>query len=175
MKKYLHIVVLLLTAACTPHIQPPQPAFSQVDSVYTEADIRTYGDYYNSGHQVYVVDLLSNGLDYDSAGYIIGSGCNLYLSDIFVRKDDSICLPVGTYHMDSTAQNMTFLRGMYFEDNITGTYLLEIKENQIQRITLFYGGKMTIDYEDGDTIFDFHLYTKDSVLYHATYHGYASQ
>jgi hypothetical protein len=76
--------------------------------------------------------------------------------------------------MDSTAQDMSFLRGLYFESNgITGSYLLEIKESQIQRITLFTAGEMTIDYKDGDTIMAFTLYTADSIRYNASYIGYS--
>lgn len=174
MKKHLlYIVIILLASACRPDNTPTTPTIVQADSVYTESKIQTYGDYYNSGHQVYTIDLLSDGLDFDSAGYIIGSGYNLYLSDIFAPQDCT-SLPAGTYTMDSTAKEMTFLRGMYFEDNVTGTYLLDIKESQIQRIILFSGGTMTVNYMDGDTILTFNLYLSDSTLYRASYTGYAN-
>lgn len=73
--------------------------------------------------------------------------------------------------MDSVAKDMTFLRGMDFEGSITGTYLLHISENKIQRITLFTGGSMDVAYLEDEILLDFKLYTADSTLYHATYQG----
>ena len=147
--------------------RPTQP----IDTTYIVADFRKHGDFHNSGHQVYAIDLLSNGLEYDSVFHIYGSGCNLYLSDIFAHKDSTTRLPAGTYLMDSTAQEMTFLCAMDFDGNITGTYLLTISEDQIQRILMFTGGNMNVTYNDDNVVLDFNLYTKDSTYYHATYTG----
>ena len=80
----------------------------------------------------------------------------------------------GHYEMDSVATEMTFLRGMNFEGNITGTYLLHINENQIQKTVLFTGGGMDIEYLENDILLDILLYTADSTLYHATYQGPAT-
>ena len=175
MKAYFYITILVLVSACVPQNKPTTPTHIQVDSVYTIADLRSYGDYYHSGHQVYALDLLSEGLEYDSAGYIIGSGCNLYLSDIFTHKDSTAGLPAGIYRMDSTAKEGCFLRGMEFESNITGTYLLVLKENKIQKILLFKSGTMTLNYTHGDTLLNFDLYTADSTHYRATYKGLSQQ
>jgi hypothetical protein len=172
MKTYLYIALVLLTIACTPKNDPTMPNTTvPADRVYTTADFRTYGDYYKSGHQLYAIDLLSQGLTYDSTWHITGSGCNLYLSDVFAHLDSTARLPQGTYHMDSITAEMTFLKGMYFEGNVTGTYLLEIQDNQMQRITLFTSGMMTIAYEQQNILLDFTLYTADSVRYRATYTG----
>ena len=54
---------------------------------------------------------------------------------------------------------------------MTGTYLLQIQDGQMQRITLFTGGKMTVDYVEDDMVMDFELYLADSTRYHATYTG----
>ena len=170
MKNYIYILLFLFVVGCTPYNKPtgptPQPIL-KADSVYITADFRQYGDYYNTGHQVYAIDLLSTGLEYDSAFHIFGSGCNLFLSDIFVSDS----LVAGHYKMDSVAKNMTFLRGMNFEGNITGTYLLHISESQIQKIVLFTSGSMDVTYLENDILLDFSLYTADSTLYHATYQG----
>lgn len=171
MKTYLYIALLLLLVACKPQNPSIQSTIVLGDSIYTQADFRSYGDYYNSGYQVYAIDLLSEGLVYDSIWHILGSGSNLFLSDIFVTKDCVDYLPAGIYQMDSVARELCFLRGMYFEGNVTGTYLLEIEEDQMQRITLFSSGTMTIDYEGDDILLDFSLYTEDSLYYHATYIG----
>lgn len=174
MRKHIYIAIVVLAVACQPHNKPSKPSGFQVDSIYTTADFRTYGDYYNSGHQVYAIDLLSEGLAYDSAWQISGTGCNLYLSDVFALKNDTNHLPAGTYTMDSIAKEMSFLRGMSFEGSITGTYLLVIDKDQIQRILLFTGGNMTVDYVEEDIVLDFNLYTEDSTNYHATYNGPAT-
>jgi hypothetical protein len=171
MKNYIYIALLLLVIGCTPHggTNPNKPLpILPVDSVYITADFRKYGDYYHTGHQVYAIDLLSQGLEYDSAYHIYGSGCNLYLSDVFTTCDS---LPAGHYQMDSVAKEGTFLRGMDFEGNITGTYLLQIYEDKIERITSFTSGSMDVDYLDGNILLEYSLYTADSTLYRATYRG----
>lgn len=171
-KVYLYIVIWAVAVACTPPNKPTPPTtIQQIDSIYTESKFCCYSDYYNSGHQVYSVDLLSEGLDYDSAGHIIGTGYNLYLSDIFAPKDSTMRLPAGTYEMDSIAKDMCFLPGLYFEGSVTGAYLLIIQESQIQRIMLLTKGTMTIDYEENDVILDFNLYLADSTRYHCIYVG----
>ena len=73
--------------------------------------------------------------------------------------------------MDSVANEMSFLRGMYFDGDVTGTYLLTIEEDKIQRIMLFVGGTMTIGYVDDHVALDFNLYLADSTRYHARYVG----
>jgi hypothetical protein len=145
----------------------PQPII-KTDTIYITADFRSHNDYYNTGHQVYAIDLLSEGLEYDSVYHIHGTGCNLFLSDIFTLADS---IPAGYYTMDSVAKDMTFLRGMNFEGNITGTYLLQIYEDKIQKIILFTSGSMEVKYIEGDILLDFSLYTVDSTYYHATYQG----
>jgi hypothetical protein len=170
MKHFIHILILVLLVSCDPPNPPtPHTPTLKMDSIYTTADFRSYGDYYNTGLEVFAVDLLSEGLIYDSTFHISGSGCNLYLSDIFVHGDS---LPAGHYQMDSVAREMTFLRGMDFEGNITGTYLLQISKDQIQKIILFHGGSMDVAYtEEGSVHLDFSLYTTDSTCYHAQYTG----
>lgn len=171
MKIYIYILLVALLIACKPGNVPTRPTEQQWDSVYTAADFRHYGDYYQSGHQVYAIDLLSEGLAYDSLWHIHGSGYNLYLSDVFAAMTDTAALPAGTYTMDSVAKEMSFLRGMNFDGSITGSYMLMIEESNIQQIILFTTGSMTVAYEEDDILVDMHLYTADSTYYHAYYTG----
>ena len=169
MRNVIYLLLLLLVASCNPINNPNTPTKPVIaDSVFVCADFRKYGDYYKTGHQVYAIDLLSQGLEYDSLFHIQGSGYNLFLSDIFTTSKS---LPAGHYQMDSVAKDMTFLRGMDFEGSITGTYLLQISQNKIQRLTLFTGGSMDVEYLEDEIRLDFKLYTADSTLYHATYQG----
>ncbi len=175
MKRYLHTflwaALLAITAiSCKPQPSPTKP--QPLDSVYITMDLRMHGDYYGSGHSVYSLDLLSEGLEFDSLGYIVGSGCNLYLSDIFAQADSTLRLPAGQYQMDSIAREKTFLRGMDFEGNVTGTYLLVIEDNQLKRIQLFHTGSMLVNYEEDDVEMTFQLYNADStIVYRATFRG----
>ena len=114
---------------------------------------------------------MSDGLQYDSLGYITGTGYNLYLSDVFTGLADSLGLPAGSYKMDSVAREGTFLRGMDFDGNITGCYLLEISNDQLKRIVLFTSGSMQVAYEGEEIILDLTLYTADSLQYKAMYLG----
>ena len=169
MRNAIYLILLLLVASCNPIYNPNKPSKpSAADSVFVCADFRKHGDYYNTGHQVYAIDLLSKFLEYYSVFHIQGSGYKLFISDIFTT---STSLPAGHYQMDSVAKDMTFLRGMDFEGSITGTYLLQISQNKIQRLTLFTGGSMDVAYLEDDIVLDFKLYTADSTLYHATYQG----
>jgi hypothetical protein len=95
------------------------------------------------------------------------------LSDVFVHGDSVKRLPAGVYEMDTVAREMSFLRGMHFESNVTGSYLLAIEEDKIERIVLFTTGRMRIDYEGEDVVIDLELYTADSARYHAMYQGAA--
>ena len=173
MKAYLYIAILALIVACKPSYIPASSTELQADSIYTKMHLQKYGDYYSSGYQVYAIDLLSEGLECDEEFHISGTGHNLYLSDVFAPKDSTRRMPAGTYYMDSTILDMHFLQGKDFEGSITGTYLLYIQNNQLQGITLFSSGKMTVEYIGKDILLDFDLYTKDSIRYHATYQGAA--
>ena len=166
----LSLLLTILAISCKPQPTPSKP--QPLDSVYTTMDLRLHGDYYESGHSVYSLDLLSEGLAFDSLGYIVGTGCNLYLSDIFVHIDSTLRLPAGEYLMDSTAREMRFLPGMDFEGNVTGTYLLVIEDNQLKRIQLFETGSMQVEYDEDDVEMSFLLYSADSTMvYRATYNG----
>ena len=165
MKQLYYIILMLLLVGCIPHNNPNNPTGLQVDSVFTSAKIQWHGDYYNSGHQVFSLDLLSEGLSFDSTQKIVGTGYNLYFSDIFLEKNDTL-LQTGIYRMDTTAQAFSFLPYMYFEGNITGCYLLEIEDGRAKRIIGFTGGEIELlDVEQMHM--DIRLYTEDKKLYHA--------
>lgn len=86
-----------------------------------------YGKAYDSvPHNVFALDLYSDGLSLDSTRRIVGTGTNLYISDIFLA--DSL-LAVGAYHSDTTAATHTFLLGQDFEGTPTGIYLFSVVES----------------------------------------------
>lgn len=177
MKRVKYIFpILILFASCNHNNNKDEPAFDKLmneyDSTYVIADIQRHDQFYPLlKRQVFSLDLLSNGLSFDSTNHIVGTGCNLYISDIFLPLSDT-CLQIGTYQMDTTATDYTFLPYMNFEGEITGCYLLDIQANKIQRIIGFTAGQMQLKYiGENDIHIDILLYTADSTRYHATYQG----
>lgn len=173
--KYL-LPFLVLLVACDPSSHRDEPTadkmMTEYDSVYTIVDVQWHKQYFPLlERQVFSLDLLSEGLVFDSTNLIVGTGCNLCISDIFLPITDTR-LQAGTYFMDTTAADYTFLPYMYFEGPTSGCYLLDIKDSQLQRIIGFTAGEMRLEYIDDENIrIDFLLYTADSTRYHAIYEG----
>lgn len=167
---HLLILLLLLSSCQSPYGPTARPVW-QYDSVYLLADIQWHKQYYPLlDKQVFSIDLLSNGLYFDSTR-ILGTGLNLCFSDVFLPLTDSV-LPAGIYHMDTTAVSNTFLPYLYFDkDHLTGCYLLDISDNQIQRLIGFTAGSFKLTYHGDDILLDISLYTADSTHYHAIYQG----
>ena len=172
-KEYILLLLLILVAGCRYQSNRPDvDNIVQYDSIYVIADMQWHKQYYPLlDRQVFSIDLLSEGLAFDSAYHITGSGVNLYFSDIFMSMIDS-ALREGTYRMDTTTAAQTFLPYQYFEGgNITGCYMLDIEESKIQRIIGFTAGEFTLTSLGEDIRMDILLYTEDSTRYHAIYQG----
>lgn len=168
-------ILLLTVAMASCHPLPDGSDIDnivQYDSVYVTADIQWHKQYYPQlDRQVFSIDLLSAGLSFDSTHHIVGTGMNLYFSDIFMPISERKLLE-GTYCMDTTTNAQTFLPYQYFEGgNITGCYMLDISENKIQRIVGFTNGEFTITSLGEDIHMDISLYSADSTHYHAIYQG----
>lgn len=176
-KFILLALVLLFFAAChsNGNNSDIEHSLSSCDSVFIEADLQWHQQYYPGlDYQVFSLDLLSNGLAFDSAYHISGTGYNLYLSDVFLPSHVST-LQDGTYRMDTTAQPYTFLPYLDFEGEITGTYLLDINTDKIRRIIGFTDGEMTVQHDEDLICLDIILYidSTHTECYHATYRGAA--
>ena len=177
MMKQLQIIlsVLFLLSACDPYnhgtITNGTNTLTEYDSVYTIIDVQWHKQYYPLlDKQVFSIDLLTDGLAFDSAHHIVGSGLNLYFSDIFLPLD-KVVLQDGVYRMDSTANANTFLPYKYFEGNVTGCYLLDIQDSNIKTIIGFSAGEFKITSIDDDMHMEISLYLEDSTCYRATYQG----
>lgn len=167
--KYIFPLMAVLTA-CRPTPRPDDITMPY-DSVYVIADIQWHKQYYPLlDKQVFSMDLLTDGLAFDSTNRIVGTGMNLYFSDIFLPLTDTI-LQEGVYHMDSTAEAFTFLPYMHFEGNITGSYMLDIQQSQLKHIIGFTAGEFKLTSLGEDIRMDISLYTADSTHYRATYQG----
>ena len=133
MKRLIYLLPILL-AACSAKQNPVKPTVLVTD--LTQGTITYYGEYYKGLPQnVVSLDLYSAGISFDDKGYVQGSGTNLYISDVFIPQSDTI-LTEGIYQCDTTGTERTFLPGMDFENNPTGTYILRIEDAQIAGLML---------------------------------------
>jgi hypothetical protein len=148
MKRTLYISICLFLAACTAKHNPVKPTILETE--LNQGIVAFYGPYYKGlAQNVASLDLYSKDITFDSLGYIQGNGTNLYVSDIFLPLSDTI-LSEGIYQCDTTGKTKTFLPGMDFEGNPTGTYLLQIQEATISKIILCSDSSFVYS-QDGDT------------------------
>ncbi len=173
MKRILYIIGLLvcLVACQTNHNPAVKPLESE--TVLDKGRCIFYGDYYAEegiAHHVVDMDLLSAKLSYDSLGRIVGTGTNLYFSDIFIHTTDTL-IPAGVYTADTTAAVGTFLPGMDYEGGVSGAYLLDIVDNAVMKIILIEKGTFTLRYEGATTHIEFDLTTANGQAYKGTFDG----
>lgn len=163
------IAVIVLMMAC----RPAPSVYRGLPSTYATAYQRAYGHCYDSiPHAVVSLDLYSQGLELNENNVIVGTGYNLYLSDIFVP--DSL-LAEGEYTSPIANQSpilpFTFLEGKDFEGYPTGTYILNIENDKIKQIQLVDSGNMI--YRNDSLLFT--LYYKNSyggkATYRCSFHG----
>jgi hypothetical protein len=167
MRKFLYILPLLFLA-CTAKKSSEQPEVLQ--SELTQGTITCYGAYYKGlERNVVSLDLYSKDISFDSLGYVQGSGTNLYLSDIFLPLTDTVPA-AGTYKCDTTAAVNTFLPGMDFEGNPTGTYLLKIDDAKISSIILCSDSSFVVSQTGDITDIQFNLIS-DKKQYKLHFHG----
>ncbi len=112
-------------AACSGGNSPVQRETAAIDTVFTQARIRSYGRYYK-GLELKVVslDLYSEGLrpQPDSTH---NSGTSLRFSDIFIDTTDTR-LPEAMYVIDSVPALHSALPALYFDGQLTGACLLQV-------------------------------------------------
>ncbi len=173
MKRTIYILGLLLClVGCEkPHNEAENPTKSETQ--LDKGRCVFYGDYYAEegiAHNVVDMDLLSANLSYDSVGRIVGTGTNLYFSDIFLHATDTLIL-AGVYTADTTAAVGTFLPGMDYEGGVSGAYLLHIVDNAVTKIILIEKGTFTLRYEGKKTHVDFDLVTTEGQAYKGTFDG----
>jgi hypothetical protein len=133
--------------------------YQSLDTVLTSGRLEYYGQYYKKegiDYDVVSLDLYSKGLGLNDEGVMEGVGTNLYISDIFVPnawlekdKPQSV-LPEGTYESDSTANLMHFLRGLDYDGNYGGSYVLLMGEKNYEVLPITIA-TMTVSYI-GDTL-----------------------
>ena len=135
------ILCALLLVACHPY---NPSSYRGLPKEYSAAYIQTHGHCYDSILLAVVsLDLYSEGLELNEDHHIVGTGYNLYFSDLFVP--DSL-LEEGVYQSLTTRpytpDSLTFLPGMDFEGYPYGTYILNIENDQVKQIQLVDSGNI---------------------------------
>lgn len=167
-KSARQLVCMLCMAAAlagceTPQVRPSEP--QNRDTVMTKAHIRYYGQHYPNIHcNVLSVDMLSEGLAFDSLFHITGSGTNLYLSDVFVPLSDSM-LTSGIYTIDTTGAAMTIVPAVDCRPGLTGAYLLRIVNSSVRDTLLFTRGEMTVTQWADSIAMEWEFYTESGTAY----------
>ncbi|MBQ7448778.1 MAG: hypothetical protein IJS73_03110 [Paludibacteraceae bacterium] len=168
---FLIVIVAVLFSACKKK-GGNTPAQNVLPKEYTTAIVQNYGSFYKDEgfeHQVFTLDLYSKGISFDSLGYLHGSGYNLYFSDIFLPEKSMLLDTV--YTIDSIPKIATFLKGMDFEGNYTGAYLLSIVDGQLDGISLVTDGSFAIETANDSILMSFNVVVGEKTKYAATYKG----
>lgn len=159
-KFYYWLLLILPAISLTGCYTPRSPIHYQaLDTLLTSGRLEYYGAFYEAegiGYDVVSLDLYSKGLGLNDKGVMEGVGTNLYISDIFLStatpsaKTASDYLPADLYVSDSVAMLTHFLRGLDYDGNYGGSYVLLMGESgyKVYPIT---EGEMTVHYI-GDTL-----------------------
>ena len=142
--------VVMSLMACRPY--SPVRVYQNLDTLLTSGRVEAYGAFYapeGISYPVFSLDLYGQGIGLNDKGAIEGKGTNLYLSDIFVPEGETR-LVAGTYSADSVAKPMIFLRGMNYDGNYGGSYVLLVGESSYT-VHLIHSAEMQVAYS-GDTL-----------------------
>lgn len=146
----LSLCLAVCFGACRPYNTPH--VYQNLDTLLTSGRVEAYGAFYapeGIDYPVFSLDLYGTGVGLNDKGAIEGTGTNLYLSDIFVPVGLD-ALPEGIYRCDSLAKEYTFLRGMNYDGNYGGSYVLLIGESSYT-VYLIVSAEMQLSYI-GDTM-----------------------
>lgn len=148
MKNRILYIAIILLAACTSKNTPSKP--DTIASEMTYGKLICYGQYYDSIKcNVLSLDLYSDGLTLDSTDHMVGSGTNLYLSDIFIPLTDTTLMD-GTYKCAKTPEPKTFYPGVDFDGTPTGTYILQVANAKVSQIIICSDSTFVVS-TNGDT------------------------
>lgn len=172
MKRYCYLLILLLLC-CTQCKEKNTPTEKKQESYYDKGQVVFYGSYYAAEgilQNVLSLDIYSKGLSLDSAGYMVGSGVNLYLSDIFLPSKDTF-LVATSYMSDTTGNAYTFLPGINYDGQISGAYLLTITDGSLVSAELFEEGSFTLTQKKDSVSIAFLLKKESGKNYAAEFSG----
>ncbi len=172
MKRYLYLIPILLLCF-TQCKETVTNTASKQETFYDKGQAVFYGDYYQAEgiqHNVLSLDIYSPNLSLDSTNHIVGTGVNIYLSDIFLPTTDTF-LVATTYTADTTTADYTFLPGMNYDGQISGAYILNITDGSLVSAELFQEGTFNLTQKGDSTFIEFLLTKESGKKYAAEFRG----
>lgn len=159
MKQRLHhyialmLVIIGMMACSGTQTKPHLNNSVNMDMPFTQAYAIYYGPFYEDiGIESHVFEMAfyTEGLAIDSAGYLVGTGYHLYVTDLFAVTSDSIP-PQGSYHIDSInyGNPFTMMPGKRMGDFSTGVELTQVGNEYIST-HLMTDGTLQLQWQ-GDT------------------------
>ncbi|HCS88253.1 MAG TPA: hypothetical protein DIW30_07660 [Bacteroidales bacterium] len=173
MKNTIRCVLLLVSLCFMQCREPATTTTAQRESHYDKGQVMFYGAYYAEEgveQNVVALDMYSKGLSLDSAGYMVGTGVNLYISDIFLPKQDTFLVET-TYVADTTGNEFTFLPGVNYEGQISGVYVLQVTDGALSSAELFSEGSFKVVSKEDSVFIEFLLQNEAGKKYAADFKG----
>ncbi len=172
MKKHtLYILVLLIIfSGCKKTSSVSNTAVA--DNSLTHGYALFYGDHYNYidiTENVVGLSLFSKFLSTDSAGYYVGNGTRLVVTDIFTSPSDTL-LPQGGYTANDNHSPMTFLKSKSYEGNRVGAYIVIVGATGYTTETLT-DGAFELQYKRDTVIITFDFKRENGTSYQPVYKG----
>lgn len=164
----LYIWIILGMIAC----RPAPSAYRGLPATYATAYEQIHGHCYDSvPYAVISLDLYSAGLELNKDKRIVGTGYNLFLSDIFVPDSLLETGEYGSLPQSADPIPFSFMPGRDFEGYPIGTYILNIEEDQVKSIQLVDSGSFA--YRNDSLLFT--LYYRNTyggkATYRCSFHG----
>ena len=134
-----------------------------------------YYDYLGIDAHVFELDLYTEGLGIDSTGQYVGSGQNLYMTDIFSLGNDSL-LAEGIYSIDTLYQYTpgSILGGESYGDIPGGAQLINVSSTGIS-YDYIRSGTMEIKYRNDSILIHFKLLTQQELQIESQFNGILPQ
>ncbi len=154
----------------TPNVTLRQP-FTAGYAVY----YGTYYDYLSIDAHVFELDLYTEGLGIDSTGQYVGTGQNLYMTDIFSLGCDSL-LTEGIYTVDTLYQYTagSILGGESYGGIPGGAQLINVSSTGIS-YDYIKSGTMEVKYRNDSVFIAFKLQTQQELQIESQFNGILPQ
>ena len=135
----------------------------------------TYYDYLGIDAHVFELDLYTEGLGLDSTGQYVGTGQNLYMTDIFSLGCDSL-LTEGIYTVDTLYQYTagSILGGESYGGIPGGAQLINVSSTGIS-YDYVRSGTMEVKYRNDSILINFKLQTQQGTQIENQYTGILPQ
>lgn len=124
----------------------------------------------NPNYDNFSLYMLTEGVNETNISFS-GVGMGVYL-DLYVPIAGSTRIPVGTYTISATPSNFTFVPGEDMGSMITGSFVYEMKQGDVEKKYIpIVGGSFTVSRDKRVYTVDVHVICSNSKSYKFTYTG----